>query len=247
MGKTCLLISYSTNCFPAEYVPTVFDNYGTNVMYGQTPIALNLWDTAGQEDYSSLRPLSYPQTDVFLLCFSIISRVSFANLITWKAELAHYAPSVPVLLVGTKSDLRTDKMMLERLAQRKEVPVTSDEAQAKAAELGCEQYCEVSALSQKGLHAMVSCLFVRPGSAKTYLSRSSTRRFGAPWRPRLSKATARSAEMLRARSCKVLLPLDWEYMYASARKGPMLGPRPWLLQAVAQAVGIWASFHNEPL
>lgn len=44
------------------------------------PISLGLWDTAGQEDYDRLRPLSYPQTDVFLICFSIVSRASFDNV-----------------------------------------------------------------------------------------------------------------------------------------------------------------------
>jgi small GTP-binding protein len=44
------------------------------------PINLGLWDTAGQEDYDRLRPLSYPQTDVFLICFSLVSPPSLENV-----------------------------------------------------------------------------------------------------------------------------------------------------------------------
>uniref|UniRef100_A0A8C4R329 Rho-related GTP-binding protein RhoG n=1 Tax=Eptatretus burgeri TaxID=7764 RepID=A0A8C4R329_EPTBU len=123
VGKTCLLISYTTNAFPGEYIPTVFDNYSANVMVDGKPVNLGLWDTAGQEDYDRLRPLSYPQTDVFLICFSLVSPASFENVrAQWCPEVRHHCPATPIIL-----------------------------GLAMAKDIGAVKYLECSALTQRGL------------------------------------------------------------------------------------------------
>ena len=65
-----------------RYVPTVFDNYTANAIVDGQPINLGLWDTAGSDEYNTLRPLSYPGTDVFIICFSLASPASFENVKT---------------------------------------------------------------------------------------------------------------------------------------------------------------------
>ena len=93
VGKTCLLISYTTNAFPNEYIPTVFENYNSSLVVDDVKINLGLWDTAGQEDYDRLRPLSYPSTDVFLVCFSVIAPASYDNVEgKWKPEIEQHCP-----------------------------------------------------------------------------------------------------------------------------------------------------------
>jgi len=150
VGKTSLLISYTENRFPVDYVPTVFDNFTTGVEVDSKLINFALWDTAGQEEYSRLRALSYPETDVFLLCFSVISPSSFENIRTkWYPEVSHHCPEAKLILVGTKIDLRDDKDTLDSLKGEK-LP-TPDMGQKLAEAIGAQCYLECSALTQEGL------------------------------------------------------------------------------------------------
>jgi Ras-related C3 botulinum toxin substrate 1 len=151
-GKTCLMMSYTTNTFPTDYVPTIFDNFSTNMMCDDQIVNLSLWDTAGQEDYDRLRPLSYPQTDVFIVCASVVSPTSFVNVEEkWVPELSHYCPEAPIVLVGTKTDLRGDPETLERLQERSQRPVTTEEGRALAKSIGAVAYVEASALTMDGV------------------------------------------------------------------------------------------------
>ncbi|XP_014108323.1 PREDICTED: rho-related GTP-binding protein RhoQ isoform X1 [Pseudopodoces humilis] len=103
-------------------------------------------------DYDRLRPLSYPMTDVFLICFSVVNPASFQNVKEeWVPELKEYAPNVPFLLVGTQIDLRDDPKTLARLNDMKEKPVSVEQGQKLAKEIGAYCYVECSALTQKGL------------------------------------------------------------------------------------------------
>jgi len=153
VGKTCMLISYTTNSFPGEYVPTVFDNYNANAIVDGTPVNLGLWDTAGSDEYNTLRPLSYPGTDVFVICFSIFSPTSFENVVKkWYPEITQHMDSKPpILLVGTKSDLRSKQSAVDGLKASGEEPVSQDDGKQMRDEIGACKYLECSALTQEGL------------------------------------------------------------------------------------------------
>jgi len=152
VGKTCMLISYTTNSFPGEYVPTVFDNYTANTIVDGNPINLGLWDTAGSNEYNTLRPLSYPGTDVFIICFAISDPTSFEAVGSkWYPEVSHFNPKTPILLVGTKLDIRKNEEALEKLKAENIELVTQSQGEKLANEIGAYKYLESSALDQTNL------------------------------------------------------------------------------------------------
>eukprot|EP01095_Lingulamoeba_sp_RSL-Kostka_P017722 TRINITY_DN93_c0_g2_i1.p1 TRINITY_DN93_c0_g2~~TRINITY_DN93_c0_g2_i1.p1 ORF type:complete len:200 (-),score=60.47 TRINITY_DN93_c0_g2_i1:161-760(-) len=150
VGKTCMLMSYSSDTFPEDYVPTVFDNYSTPIMIDEQPYTIGLWDTAGQEEYDKMRSLCYPQTDVFLLCFSVVHPTSFENIkLRWVEELKEEAEGIAYLLIGTQIDRRSDKDILEKLDGKS--PISGQMGRSLAKEIDAIGYCECSALTQDGL------------------------------------------------------------------------------------------------
>ncbi|KAJ3016785.1 UNVERIFIED_CONTAM: GTP-binding protein Rho1 [Siphonaria sp. JEL0065] len=154
-GKTCLLIVFCGRAFPEEYVPTVFENQTTEIVIDGRTIQLALWDTAGQEDYSRLRPLSYPDSHAVLICFSIDSPDSLENVHeNWIAEVTHYCRGVPIILVGCKKDLRDDRNIIEKLRKNGQSPVTYQQGAEVAKKIGAYQYVECSARTGEGVDAV---------------------------------------------------------------------------------------------
>ncbi|XP_022999535.1 rac-like GTP-binding protein ARAC7 isoform X2 [Cucurbita maxima] len=153
VGKTCMLICYTSNKFPTDYIPTVFDNFSANVSVDGNIVNLGLWDTAGQEDYSRLRPLSYRGADVFVLAFSLISRASYENILKkWMPELRRFAPNVPIILVGTKLDLREDRRYANE--QMGYDIITSSQGEELRKQIGASAYIECSSKTQQNVKAV---------------------------------------------------------------------------------------------
>ncbi|CAF1315755.1 unnamed protein product, partial [Didymodactylos carnosus] len=155
VGKTCLLITYTTNTFPVEYVPTIFDSYAVTVMIDGQQHTIGLYDTAGQESYDRLRPLSYPSTDIFLVCFSVVLPSSFINIREkWVPEISHYNPHTPYILVGTQIDLRDDKATIDKLQRSKQLPVSKAQGAKLAKQINAVKYVEVSSKTEIGIKAV---------------------------------------------------------------------------------------------
>jgi len=96
--------------------------------------------------------LSYPDTDVVLVCFSISNPDSLGNVVDkWLPEVSHFCPKVPIILVGTKKDLRTDASVIEDLAPTKQKPVSTEQAQQVATLIQAHAYLECSSRTREGI------------------------------------------------------------------------------------------------
>ncbi|XP_075609225.1 rho-related GTP-binding protein RhoD [Balearica regulorum gibbericeps] len=149
-GKTSLLMAFARGDFLKTYTPTVFEKYTASLQVGSKPVKIHLWDTAGQEDYDRLRPLSYSNTNVVLICFDVTSPNSYDNILTkWYPEVNHFCKGIPVLLVGCKTDLRQDQEVLHKLQEGRLEPISYRQAKAMARQIHAVSYLECSARYQE--------------------------------------------------------------------------------------------------
>lgn len=146
-GKTCLLEVFKSDKFPEEYVPTVVDNFVKVVKYDKNKsISLALWDTAGQEDYDTIRPLSYRETDLVLLCYTIENKKNLDNISSkWLMEIKNYCPKAGYFLIGLKEDLRFDENA------NSENLVSTEEGKKWAEKIKALDFIECSALTRKNV------------------------------------------------------------------------------------------------
>ncbi|KAL9119380.1 MAG: hypothetical protein Q9187_004066 [Circinaria calcarea] len=194
-GKTCLLISYSQGYFPEKYVPTVFENYITHTTHAPTgkTVELALWDTAGQEEYDRLRPLSYPETDLLFVCFAIDCPNSLENVMDkWYPEVLHFCPTTPIILVGLKSDLRTKRTCIDLLKTQGLTPVTPEQGGRVADRMGAV-YVECSSKEMKGVDEVFElAVNTAVGQEMVIREQETSRNSGKP------------SKKLKKRPCKIL-------------------------------------------
>src|SRR3990167_7609482 len=147
VGKTGLFQALQTFDIPdVVYIPTIFDNLaieGISCLHCGTKHNISLWDTSGSEEYSRLRPLSYPDSHLVLLCFSLDAPSSIDNIGKWKAEVRKWIPECPCILVGLKSDLTAEE------------PIPSEKVERVAIKAGVKRYFECSNYRGKGLRDLV--------------------------------------------------------------------------------------------
>ncbi|KAL0485136.1 ced-10 [Acrasis kona] len=159
-GKTCLWIRSAQGLYPTDYVPTVFDNYNACIKRDDgVVVCINCWDTAGPEDYDRLRPLSYPQTDLFLITFNVMNRRSFVNVEEkWIPEVTYHCPGAHIILIGAKRDLRRDQEAIKRVEERKMTVVQEYEALNLVRKYNLGMYFETSSLEGYGADDLIAVI-----------------------------------------------------------------------------------------
>lgn len=149
-GKTCLFTAYAKDQCLDAYVPKVFEGYVAQEVIEGSDITVDiaLWDTiGGTNDYERL--LSYPDSDLLLLCYSIDNRDSMENVEEkWIPEVRHFCPNVPIILIGNKKDLRND---MENLI-KSHPSVTYEEGYKLSQKIGAYEFIECSSKTRESVN-----------------------------------------------------------------------------------------------
>ncbi|XP_059617785.1 ras-like GTP-binding protein RhoL [Phlebotomus argentipes] len=119
VGKTTLLFTYTNGFYQESTVPTIYDREETSVRFNGEDYPVQFHDTAGQEDYESASRFAYSVADVIILCYAVPERISFENIeLKWIPKIIKARPNVPIVLVGTKHDVKTPNFVSVREATK---------------------------------------------------------------------------------------------------------------------------------
>ncbi|KAF7344548.1 Cell division control protein 42 [Mycena sanguinolenta] len=155
VGKTSIIIAYKTAKFPA-HAPHVMETCFVTTLMQEKHYPLKVFDTGvggGDFNYDRFRPLAYPRTDVFLVCFKVTSPISLDRVRDeWVPEIRHYCSGVPFLLVAAQIDLRDDSEAVTKLTSQTQRLISTEEGKRLAHELRAAKYVECSTLTQEGLN-----------------------------------------------------------------------------------------------
>ncbi|CAF1116042.1 unnamed protein product [Adineta steineri] len=151
-GKTCLLFTFKDDQFVSTSGITMLNKYQKNVQIDEKIIDFTFYDITGIEHYENFRALSYPDTNIILICFSVDNPVSVTSITDrWIQEVRYFCNQCPVILVACKKDLRTDPHVIARLKQEGEKPVTTDIGGQLAIQIKADAYMECSAKTREGI------------------------------------------------------------------------------------------------
>lgn len=148
VGKTWMITTFITGENPSEQVPTIFDSFSCQLQIKKQDVELALWDTSGDLKYDRIRQLSYPNADVFFICYAVDSIRSFDNVKKWHSEIKEISrlQDIPVILIATKDDIKEDQ-------QGSDI-VTTEMGQALAKEENFYDFIETSSLERKNLYLL---------------------------------------------------------------------------------------------
>lgn len=147
VGKTSLLMTYIQKQFPKSNVPRVFANCTTDLQtFNNKSVQLLIWDTSNNDEYKRLRPISYSEVDLVIICYAINDEQSLTNIERkWIPEVKHFCYNVPFVIVGLKSDLCSNSF------QNDNTLIDEEKIRQMTEKVNCKAYLQCSSLKNKGV------------------------------------------------------------------------------------------------
>ncbi|KAK3591827.1 hypothetical protein CHS0354_007684 [Potamilus streckersoni] len=149
VGKTSLALTFMKEKLPDNHVSTVFDNFAGIQLVAGNKYTVSMFDTTSQQDYEELRIFTYKESEVIVVCYSVLDRDSYSSVREyWFHEILKYvrgSHKKPVILVATHTDQRN------KSDPNVDNPVSTSEGEQLAKDIGAEKFIECSAVTRKGV------------------------------------------------------------------------------------------------